>query len=150
MFNKDCILDHVAIAVSNLARGQKVYEDLGLRFEGAQEVIESQKVTTAFASIGEGAHLELICPLNGEGPVQKFIEKNGEGIHHLCFKVPDVEKKCEELRSLGYQLINERPIKGANHCLVNFIHPKSTGGVLIEISQTLKTLKTLKTLEMKD
>lgn len=138
MFNKDCFLDHVAIAVKNLDSAQKVYEDLGLNFSKDREVVESQKVTTAFAHIDEHAHIELICPINEEGPVQKFIEKNGEGIHHLCFKVPDVVKKCEEMKSLGYQLIYEKPFNGANNCLVNFIHPKSTGGVLIEISQSLK------------
>jgi methylmalonyl-CoA epimerase len=137
MFNKDCFLDHVAIAVSNLDRAQKVYEDLGLTFASQREVVESQKVTTAFASIDEHAHIELVCPINGEGPIGKFIEKNGEGIHHLCFKVPDVEKKCLEMKSLGYQLIYEAPFIGANNCLVNFVHPKSTGGVLIEISQSL-------------
>jgi methylmalonyl-CoA epimerase len=137
MFNKDCFLDHVAIAVKNLDSAQKVYEDLGLNFSKDREVVESQKVTTAFAHIDEHAHIELICPINEEGPVQKFIEKNGEGIHHLCFKVPDVVKKCEEMKSLGYQLIYEKPFNGANNCLVNFIHPKSTGGVLIEISQSL-------------
>jgi methylmalonyl-CoA/ethylmalonyl-CoA epimerase len=141
MFNKDCFLDHVAIAVSNLDRAQKVYEDLGLSFQGPREVVESQKVTTAFAHIDEHAHIELICPLNGEGPVQKFIEKNGEGIHHLCFKVPDIDKKCEEMKSLGYKLIYDRPFMGANNCMVNFVHPKSTGGVLIEISQTIKPLE---------
>jgi methylmalonyl-CoA epimerase len=139
MFNKDCFLDHVAIAVSDLDRAQKVYEDLGLTFDSKREVVESQKVTTSFAHINEVAHIELVCPLNGEGPIQKFIEKQGEGIHHLCFKVPDVIKKSEEMKSLGHKLIYEAPIIGANNCLVNFIHPKSTGGVLIEISQTLKS-----------
>ncbi len=137
MFNKDCFLDHVAIAVSNLDRAQKVYEDLGLSFGSHREIVESQKVTTAFAHIDEHAHIELICPLNAEGPVQKFIEKNGEGIHHLCFKVPDVKKKCDEMAALGYKLIYPEPFAGANNCLVNFVHPKSTGGVLIEISQTI-------------
>lgn len=137
MFNKDCFLDHVAIAVSNLDRAQKVYEDLGMHFSANREVVESQKVTTAFAHIDEHAHIELVCPINGEGPIQKFIDKNGEGIHHLCFKVPDVEKKCIEMKALGYQLIYEKPFLGANNCLVNFIHPKSTGGVLIEVSETL-------------
>ena len=137
MFNKDCFLDHVAIAVINLDRSQKVYEDLGLTFSNKREVVESQKVTTAFAHIDEHAHIELICPLNNEGPVQKFIEKNGEGIHHLCFKVPDVKKKSDEMKALGYQLIYDQPFVGANNCLVNFVHPKSTGGVLIEISQSL-------------
>ncbi|MDO9183752.1 MAG: methylmalonyl-CoA epimerase [Bacteriovorax sp.] len=139
MFNKDCFLDHVAIAVKNLDIAQKVYEDLGLKFSNKREVVESQKVTTAFAHIDEHAHIELICPLNSEGPVQKFIDKNGEGIHHLCFSVPDVEKKSAEMKALGYQLIHERPFMGANNCLVNFIHPKSTGGVLIEISQSLNS-----------
>jgi methylmalonyl-CoA epimerase len=137
MFNKDCFLDHVAIAVANLDRAQKVYEDLGLTFAPEREVVESQKVTTAFAHIDEHAHIELVCPLNGEGPIQKFIEKNGEGIHHMCFKVPDVEKKCAEMKAQGYMFTHEKPFLGANNCLVNFIHPKSTGGVLIEISQTL-------------
>lgn len=138
MNSLDCILDHVAIAVSNLDNAQKVYEDLGLKFGSQREVVLSQKVTTAFASIDQNAHLELVCPINGEGPIQKFIEKNGEGIHHLCFKVPDVAKKSEEMQALGYKLIHEKPFLGANNCLVNFIHPKSTGGVLIELSQTLK------------
>ena len=137
MFNKDCFLDHVAIAVSDLDRAQKVYEDLGLTFNHEREVVESQKVTTSFASINEMAHIELVCPLNKEGPIQKFIEKNGEGIHHLCFKVTDVLKKSEEMKALGHKLVYQDPIIGANNCLVNFIHPKSTGGVLIEISQTI-------------
>lgn len=138
MFNKDCFLDHVAIAVKDLDRAQKVYEDLGLKFSPDREVVDSQKVTTAFAHIDEHAHIELVCPLNGEGPIQTFIEKKGEGIHHMCFKVPDVEKKCAEMKAQGYFFTHEKPFLGANNCLVNFIHPKSTGGVLIELSQTLK------------
>ena len=136
MFNKDCYLDHVAIAVSNLDRAQKVWEDLGLTFNPEREEVPSQKVTTAFAHIDEHAHIELVCPINGEGPIQKFIEKNGEGIHHMSFKVLDVEKKTEELKQLGYSMIYDKPVVGANNCLVNFIHPKSTGGVLIEIATT--------------
>ena len=141
MFNKDCVLDHVAIAVSNLDLAQKIYEDLGLTFSPKREIVESQKVTTAFAQIDQHAHIELVCPINGEGAIQKFIDKKGEGIHHLCFSVPDVKKKCEELKSLGYQLIHEHPFKGANNCLVNFVHPKSTGGVLIEISEKQKLVE---------
>lgn len=137
MNSLDCFLDHVAIAVKNLDASQKIYEDLGLKFDSKREVVESQKVTTAFAPIDQKAHIELVCPINGEGPIQKFIDKNGEGIHHLCFKVPDVTKKCEEMKQLGYQLIHEKPFLGANNCLVNFIHPKTSGGVLIEISQQL-------------
>ena len=135
-FNKDCFLDHVAIAVTNLDHAQKIWEDLGLSFNPIREEVKSQQVTTAFANIDEHAHIELVCPINKEGPIQKFIDKNGEGIHHMSFKVLDVEKKTEELKLLGYQMIYEKPVHGANNCLVNFIHPKSTGGVLVEIATT--------------
>ena len=138
MFNKDCFLDHVAIAVKNLDRTQKIYEDLGLRFNSTREVVASQGVTTAFAHVDQHAHIELLCPNDDTSPVSKFLEKNGEGIHHLCFKVPDVKKKGEELKALGYTLIYESPVVGANNCLVHFVHPKSSGGVLIEISEDLK------------
>jgi methylmalonyl-CoA epimerase len=138
MFNKDCYLDHVALAVRDLDRTQKIYEDLGIKFNSEREVVASQGVTTAFAHIDQHAHLELLCPLENSGAVFNFLEKNGEGIHHLSFKVPDVKKKCEELKSQGYKLIYENPVPGANNCLVNFVHPKSSGGVLLEISEDLK------------
>ena len=138
MFNKDCYLDHVAIAVSNLDHAQKVWEDIGLTFNPKREEVPSQQVTTAFAHVDEHAHIELVCPINEQGPIQKFIEKNGEGIHHMSFKVPDVQKKTEELIAQGYKMIYEKAVPGANNCLVNFIHPKSTGGVLVEIATTQK------------
>lgn len=138
MFNKDCYLDHVAIAVSNLDRAQKIWEDIGLTFNLEREEVPSQQVTTAFAHIDEHAHIELVCPIREQGPIQKFIEKNGEGIHHMSFKVPDVQKKTEELITAGYKMIYEKAVPGANNCLVNFIHPKSTGGVLVEIATTQK------------
>ncbi len=135
MIGKDSVLDHVAIAVKDLDKSQKIWEDMGLKFSSEREVVETQGVTTAFAQMDENAHLELLCPYGENGPIHKFLEKKGEGIHHLCFKVPDVEAKCNELKEKGYVLLNESPIDGANNCLVNFIHPKSTGGVLIEVSQ---------------
>jgi methylmalonyl-CoA/ethylmalonyl-CoA epimerase len=135
MLPDDLYLDHIAIAVSDLDSRIKVYEDLGFKFSSEREVVESQKVVTAFAHVDKNAHLELLMPVNKEGPIQKFIEKNGEGIHHLCFSVEDVGAKSEELLSKGYKLIYDSPQAGANNCLINFIHPKSTGGVLIEISQ---------------
>jgi methylmalonyl-CoA/ethylmalonyl-CoA epimerase len=139
MFNKDCFLDHVAIAVSNLDSAVKIYEDLGLKFSMEREIVESQGVETAFAHVDSNAHIELLRPTHDESPIKKFIDKNGEGIHHLCFKVPDVHKKCEELKNNGYRLIYEKPVPGANNCLVNFIHPKSSGGVLIELSQSMNS-----------
>jgi methylmalonyl-CoA/ethylmalonyl-CoA epimerase len=136
MFNKDCYLDHIAVAVANLDDAEKIYEDLGLKFD-KREVVEEQKVTTSFAHIDEHAHIELLEPINNEGPIAKYLEKKGPGIHHMCYRVPDVQKKMDELKEKGYVLLYEEPSKGANNCLVNFIHPKSTGGVLIEISQKM-------------
>ena len=135
MFNKDCYLDHVAVVVENLDDAIKVYEDIGLEFSDEREVVESQGVMTAFAGIDQRAHLELLVPHGENGPIHKYLEKKGPGIHHLCFKVPDIEAKCKELVEEGHRLTSEKPFPGANNCLVNFIHPKSTGGVLIEISQ---------------
>ncbi|MFG1499199.1 methylmalonyl-CoA epimerase [Halobacteriovorax sp. XZX-3] len=136
MFNKDCFLDHIAIAVENLDNAEKIYRDLGLEFNH-REVVEDQQVTTSFAHIDENAHIELLEPIDGQGPIAKYLEKKGPGIHHMCYRVPDVAKKSQELRDLGYNLLYEAPRPGANNCLVNFIHPKSTGGVLIEIAQKM-------------
>ncbi len=138
MFNKDCFLDHIAIAVTDLDKAEKMYEDFGLGFNH-REVVEDQQVQTSFAHIDENAHLELLMPIDGQGPIAKYLEKKGPGIHHMCYRVPDVAKKSNELREKGYTLLYEEPRSGANNCLVNFIHPKSTGGVLIEISQKMES-----------
>ena len=131
----DGTLDHVAVVVGDIDQAISIYQDLGLEFSPEREIIESQGVQTAFATIDQNAHLELLTPHGENGPIHKFLERKGEGIHHLCFRVKDVTLKTEELTKKGYTLIHENPIKGANNCLVNFIHPKSTKGVLIEISQ---------------
>lgn len=129
----DCVLDHIAIAVTSLDR-IKVWEDLGLKFDAAREVVADQGVTTAFAPIDQHAHVELLEPTGPDTPIGKFIAKNGEGLHHLCFKVKDVAAKQAEMEGKGYRFIYPAARIGAGGCLVNFIHPKSTGGVLIEIS----------------
>lgn len=131
----DCVLDHIAIAVKNISQTKKVYEDLGMTFAPEIEEVEDQKVFTAFAQIDENAHIELLEPTSEESTIHKFIQTKGEGIHHLCFKVPDVRAKTAELTEKGYRFIYPEPRIGAGGCLVNFIHPKSTGGVLVEISQ---------------
>jgi len=128
-------LDHIAIAINDLESGVKIYSDMGLVFSKERETVESQGVRTAFAKMDHHANLELLTPINDSSPIKKFIDKNGEGIHHICFRVPDIEKKCEELLQKGYKLIYEKPIRGAHNALVNFVHPKSTSGVLIEISE---------------
>jgi len=131
----DCILDHIAVAVKSISSAKKVYEDMGMTFAPEIEEVREQKVFTAFAQIDQNAHIELLEPTSEESTIHKFIESKGEGIHHLCFKVPDVKKKTEELTQKGYRFIYPEPRIGAGGCLVNFMHPKSTGGVLIEISQ---------------
>ena len=135
LLNDDCLLDHVAVVVKDLKAAKELWENIGLKFSDEEEVVESQGVTTAFAPMDKNANLELLCPYGEDGPIHKFIEKKDEGIHHLCFKVPDVVAKCNELKGKGFRLINEEPVVGAGGCLVNFIHPKSTGGVLLELSQ---------------
>jgi methylmalonyl-CoA epimerase len=130
---KDCVLDHIAIAVSSLDR-IKVWEDLGLRFSSERELVADQGVTTAFAPIDNHGHIELLEPTGPDTPIGKFIAQKGEGLHHLCFKVSDVHQKQAEMIKAGYRFIYPEPRVGAGGCLVNFIHPKSTGGVLIEIS----------------
>jgi methylmalonyl-CoA/ethylmalonyl-CoA epimerase len=130
----ECVLDHIAIAVSDLEKSVETYTALGLSFSSEREVVESQKVKTAFAPIDQNGHIELLCPTSADSAIQKFMDKKGPGIHHICFKVPDVAKKQKELTDKGFSFIYPEPTEGAGNCLVNFIHPKSTGGVLIEIS----------------
>ena len=133
--NENIFLDHIAIAVANLDSAQKIFEDIGLKFCPSREIVISQKVVTVFAQIENKTHLELVSPLNNDGPIQKFICKKGEGIHHLCFRVPNITDTCNLLKEKRYQIIYSEPIMGANNCLVNFIHPNSTGGILIELSE---------------
>lgn len=132
---KDSVLDHIAIAVNSIDTAKKTYEDLGFTFSKEREVVKEQGVTTAFAKVDQSANIELLEPYGENGPIQKYLDKKGPGIHHLCFRVKNVSETCADLKSKGYTLLNEEPIKGAHNCLVNFIHPKSTGGVLIEVSQ---------------
>ncbi|MBL7665870.1 MAG: methylmalonyl-CoA epimerase [Bacteriovoracaceae bacterium] len=128
-------LDHIAIAVQSLAQARKVYEDIGFSFSEHIEEVPSQKVKTQFCQIDKKSRIELLEPTSPESTVAKFIQKKGEGIHHLCFRVEDVKAKQKELAAKGYRFIYEKPVPGADHCLVNFIHPSSTGGILIELSQ---------------
>ena len=131
----ECHLDHVAVAVEDLDTSQKVYEAIGLNFSPEREEVSDQKVVTAFADLDNHARLELLCPSEQAGPIHDFLQKKGPGIHHLCFRVKDVTAKIQELRDRGFRLIYENPQTGAGGHLVNFIHPKSTGGVLVELSE---------------
>ena len=131
----DCVLDHIAIAVEDIEESVLLYSKLGLSFSDKREVVESQMVKTAFCPIDKMGKIELLEPTSSESSIAKFIKKNGPGIHHLCFTVKDIEKKQQELEKNGLRFIYEKAFVGAHNCLVNFIHPKSMNGVLVELSQ---------------
>lgn len=131
MFEK---VDHIGIAVANLEEALKLYRDqLGLECKGT-EVVEEQKVKVAFLPVGE-SKIELLESTDPEGPVGKFIEKKGAGVHHLSFRVSNIEEKLEQLKQQGVELIDQKPRYGAGGAKIAFLHPKSTGGVLIEICE---------------
>ena len=125
-------LDHIGIAVRSIDDA-RVYRVLGLDVSHV-ETVESQGVKTAFLSVGD-SNLELLEPTSAESPVGKFIDKRGEGIHHICFRVDDIESHLARLKAEGFRLINEAPVPGAHGCRVAFLHPAAGNGVLIELSE---------------
>lgn len=128
-------LDHIGIAVKSLEEGAKFYRALG--FHGMHvEVVESEKVRVGMFEMANQARVELLEPTVPDSPVGKFLEKRGSGIHHICFQVQDIRKTIAKLKAEGMQLINDEPKPGAHGCMVAFVHPKSAGGVLVEISES--------------
>ncbi|MBW2199645.1 MAG: methylmalonyl-CoA epimerase [Deltaproteobacteria bacterium] len=127
-------IDHLGIAVKSIEEGKKFWADvLGLEFEGS-ETVEAQKVITAFFPVGE-SEVELLESTAPDGPVAKYIEKKGEGIQHVAFRVEDIETALKELKEKGVRLIDETPRKGAGGAKIAFLHPKSTNGVLVELCE---------------
>jgi len=127
-------INHVGIAVKNLENAIPFYRDqLGMTFEGTEEVAE-QRVRVAFLKVGE-SRIELLEPTSPDSPVAKFLEKNGEGIHHLAYEVADIAKSLKELEAQGVRLIDKEPRNGAHGSQIAFLHPKASGGVLTEICQ---------------
>jgi methylmalonyl-CoA/ethylmalonyl-CoA epimerase len=127
-------IEHIGIAVKDLKSAVSLYENLlGLECYKIEEV-PGQKVRTAFFRIGE-VKIELLESTDPEGPIGKFIEKRGEGVHHIAFAVKDIEKQLKIARDTNIGLINEIPQKGADDLDIAFIHPKSTSGVLIELCE---------------
>ncbi len=133
------ILYHVAIAVKNLEEVEKLYETaLGLTVEH-REIIEEQGVKTSMmVPENGGTAIELLEPLGENSPISKFLKKRGEGIHHVCFIVDDIEAALERLRSEGIDLIDNEPRIGAYNAKVAFIHPKAMNGVLVELAEMPK------------
>ena len=131
-------LDHIAIAVHNLDEAAKFYQDmLGLELRNV-EVVKEQKTKVGFFRAGE-TNIELVEPAADDSPLVKFLETKGPGIHHLCFEVDDIEDEIKTLIEKGALLIDKVPRPGAHQTRVAFLHPKGTGGVLIELSQKPKT-----------
>jgi methylmalonyl-CoA/ethylmalonyl-CoA epimerase len=126
-------LDHVAIAVKSLEEALPFYENLGLARLDI-EVVAEQGVRVAKLDVGN-THIELLEPLSDESPVGKFIAKNGPGLHHICVGVNNIECSLRDLKETGTRLINEEPKIGAGGAKIAFVHPKSTGGVLLELSE---------------
>jgi methylmalonyl-CoA/ethylmalonyl-CoA epimerase len=127
-------IEHIGIAVKNLEESIKFYEEvLGLKCYAIEEV-KDQRVKTAFFMLGQ-TKIELLESTDPEGPIGKFIEKKGEGVHHLAFAAQGIEGALEELQNRGIQLIDKAPRKGAEGLDIAFLHPKSTHGVLMELCE---------------
>jgi methylmalonyl-CoA/ethylmalonyl-CoA epimerase len=126
-------VDHLGIAVRSIAEGRALYEVLGLAVEGIEEV-PGDHVRVAMIPCG-GTRLELLEPTSPESPIARFLERRGPGLHHVCLASDDLAADDERLRGAGYQVLRQRPTRGAGGCWIQFVHPKSAGGVLIELAQ---------------
>jgi methylmalonyl-CoA epimerase len=127
-------IDHIAIAVRDIDDAARFYTDiLGLDLSGVELVVE-QKTRVGFLKIGD-TNIELVQPVSDDSPLVKFLETRGPGIHHICLEVEDIEKAIEELMERGARMIDDKPRPGAHNTKVAFIHPKSSGGVLIELNE---------------
>jgi methylmalonyl-CoA/ethylmalonyl-CoA epimerase len=128
-------IEHIGIAVKNIESAGKMYEKLLNTSVYKIEMVESEGVKTAFLNAGPNK-IELLEAISDDSQINKFIEKRGEGIHHIAFDVEDIVAEMERLKGEGFILLNETPKEGADNKLVCFVHPKSAGGVLIELCQT--------------
>jgi methylmalonyl-CoA/ethylmalonyl-CoA epimerase len=127
-------IEHIGIAVKNLAQSNELFAKLLGTPHYKTEVVESEGVSTSFFLTGENK-IELLEATNPESPIAKFIEKRGEGIHHIAFDVDDIVAEMKRLEAEGFTLLNKEPKPGADNKLVCFLHPKGTNGVLVELCQ---------------
>jgi methylmalonyl-CoA/ethylmalonyl-CoA epimerase len=127
-------VDHIGIAVQSIEATKQLYQDLlGLEHAGSETVAE-QKVTTAFFPVGD-TEVELLESTAPDGPIAGFLEKRGEGVQHIAFRVANIEEALAELKAKGVRLIDEKPRRGAGGAKIAFLHPKSTFGVLVELCE---------------
>jgi len=130
-------VEHIGIAVKTLAESVPLFEKLLNSQCYKTEVVESEKVNTAFFKIKE-TKIELLESIDENGVISKFIDKKGEGLHHIAFEVDNIETEMERLKNEGFILLNDKPKKGADNKLICFLHPKNTNGVLIELCEEIK------------
>lgn len=130
-------VEHIGIAVRNLAEAESLYSRLFNVLPYKREVVESESVSTSFFKINQ-TKIELLEATNPDSAIAKFIEKKGEGFHHMAFEVDDILSEMSRLKSEGFILLNDHPKPGADNKLVCFLHPKSTNGILIELCQEIK------------
>lgn len=130
-------LEHIGIAVKSIDTANKLFAGLLGNAHYKIEEVESEGVKTSFFEIS-GVKIELLEATRPDSPIAKFIEKRGEGIHHLAFEVNDIGSEMEKYQNKGYELINKEPKKGADNKMICFLHPKTTAGVLIELCQEIR------------
>ena len=129
-------IEHIGIAVKNLEESNKLFASLFGKTHYKEEEVASEGVKTSFFNTGPNK-IELLQATNVDSPIAKFIEKKGEGIHHIAFAVSDIKTEIKRLKNEGFVVLNEEPKKGADNKLVTFLHPKTTNGVLIELCQEI-------------
>ena len=130
-------IEHIGIAVKNLKDSNALFSRLFGESHYKIEEVKSEGVNTSFFKVGENK-IELLEATNQDSPIAKFIDKKGEGIHHIAFDVEDINSEIERLKKEGFKVLNEEPKRGADNKLVAFLHPKSVNGVLIELCQDIK------------
>ncbi|MEK6616447.1 MAG: methylmalonyl-CoA epimerase [Bacteroidota bacterium] len=130
-------VEHIGIAVKNLKSANELFSKLFGQKSYKFEKVEREGITTSFFQIGD-TKIELLEATDSDSPVAKFIEKKGEGIHHIAFEVEDIQLEMSRLEKDGFTLINKEPKKGADNKLICFLHPKNTNGVLVELCQEIK------------
>lgn len=130
-------IEHIGIAVRDIASSNELFSKLFGEGHYKLEKVESEGVSTSFFRMGE-SKIELLEATSPDSPIAKFIEKKGEGIHHIAFEVKDIRAEMQRLKNEGFQLLSEEPKKGADNKLICFLHPKSSNGVLIELCQEIK------------
>lgn len=130
-------VEHIGIAVKNLSNSNDLFKKLFGKVHYKIEEVASEGVNTSFFQMGE-TKIELLEATNADSPIAKFLEKKGEGIHHIAYEVADIVAEITRLKEEGFVVLNETPKKGADNKLVSFLHPKSTNGVLIELCQEIR------------